>query len=251
MDGTLGDPVLEAPSTELQFLKSQPPKERSSRGLVVMLVVGALVFVGALLWRPVVHGLLGGGHSYEFIAIDPANGDPVTWDHCMAIRYMVNPEGAPENWRQMVGDAFDDIAKHSGFVFVDAGETRNRVINNTWSPGQKRGEPILIIWSSQGRIHSLQGNTVGLGGGASIKVDGRTRLVTGRIALDSEAHSRTYDPISEIDQRMILEHEIGHVLGLDHVSDPRQLMAASYTGQAGLGKGDISGLKKLHAVPCG
>ena len=41
----------------------------------------------------------------------------------------------------------------------------------TYTPGSTRGEPVLIFWSSQGRLHNLQGNTVGLGGGAMIEVD--------------------------------------------------------------------------------
>ena len=50
---------------------------------------------------------------------------------------------------------------------------------------------------------------------------------------------------------MILEHELGHVLGLDHAKARQELMYAGYHGQRGLGKGDIAGLKRLHDVPCG
>lgn len=249
MDGSFGEPVLGAPPAYPP--PPTPPPPRSNRGLIAVLVIGAVVLVGVLVVRPVASALFLGHNSYAFIGTDPANGDPVTWDHCAAIRYQVNPEGAPENWQAMVTAAFDDIEKHSGFVFMDAGETKNRVLSGAWSPGASRGEPILIIWSSQGRMHSLQGNTVGLGGAAPMTVDGRLRLVTGTIALDRESHSRTYDPMTSRDQQLILEHEIGHVLGLDHVADPRQLMAASYNGQDGLGKGDINGLKALHDVPCG
>ena len=71
------------------------------------------------------------------------------------------------------------------------------------------------------------------------------------IVLDAESHSRTYDALSSREQQLILMHEIGHVLGLAHVDDPRQLMHAAYVGQDGLGKGDVTGLEKLHAVPCG
>lgn len=214
------------------------------------MALGAAVFVGALLWSPVVGAFNGGSGSYAFMRVD-GNGDPITWDHCSAIRYQVNPEYAPENWREIVDGAFDDVAEHSGFVFLDAGETRNRVLSYAYTPGATRGEPVLIIWSSQGRLHGLQGDTIGLGGGASIEVDGRQRLVTGSIALDRESHSRTYDPLDTRTQQLVLEHEIGHVLGLDHVGDGRQLMAAAYTGQERLGAGDISGLEALHAVPCG
>jgi hypothetical protein len=49
---------------------------------------------------------------------------------------------------------------------------------------------------------------------------------------------------------LIVAHELGHVLGLDHTSDPNQLMYASYHGQDGFGKGDRHGLERLHDVPC-
>ena len=50
--------------------------------------------------------------------------------------------------------------------------------------------------------------------------------------------------------QMVLEHELGHVLGLDHTGNAQQLMYEGYHGQQGLGKGDIAGLKRLHDVPC-
>jgi hypothetical protein len=212
---------------------------------VGVLVAASLVFVLVVLWSVV----SGGKDSYAFLRTTAA-GEPITWDHCSAIRYQVNPEGAPENWREVVDGAFDEVAESSGFVFLDAGVTANRTLAGTFNPGSTRGEPVLIIWSSQGRLHSLQGDTVGLGGGAMVEVNGIQRLVTGAVALDAEAHSRTYDPMTARTQQLVLMHEIGHVLGLDHVDDRGQLMNASYVGQDGLGPGDIAGLKALHDVPC-
>jgi hypothetical protein len=253
MEGTLGGPVFpERPAPP-------PPEPRSaaSTGQLIALGVAALLLLSILLGNPLTSALWnalgdGGRGSYEFIRTDPDHGgDPVTWDHCLAIRYQVNPEGAPEDWREIVTAAFDDISDKSGFVFVDAGETRNRVISGEYRPGATRGEPVLIIWSSQGRMHSLQGGTIGLGGGASVSVNGRLRLVTGSIILDSDTHNSAVDPMSSLEQQLVLEHEIGHVLGLDHVDDDRQLMAPAYAGQDSLGPGDIAGLEALHAVPCG
>jgi predicted Zn-dependent protease len=69
------------------------------------------------------------------------------------------------------------------------------------------------------------------------------RYVIGQVTLDSSEK----DPF---ETRMVLEHELGHVLGLDHTDDSSQLMYKAYHGQNGLGKGDIAGLKRLHDVPC-
>jgi hypothetical protein len=214
--------------------------------VAVKVVLAAVVAIALLVAWTVLDG---GRDSYAFLRTTPS-GDPISWDHCTAIRYQVNPEGAPDNWREIVDGAFDEIAENSGFVFLDAGETANRTLAGTYSQGSSRGEPVLVIWSSQGRLHGLQGDTVGLGGGAMLEVEGLPRLVTGVIALDAESHSRTYDAMPARTQQLILMHEIGHVLGLDHVDDDRQLMHASYVGQEGLGKGDIAGLKALHDIPC-
>ncbi|MBJ7358749.1 matrixin family metalloprotease [Nocardioides sp.] len=217
------------------------------RRIVVRVVLGLVLLVCGLTFCAVLDG---GRGSYAYMHTT-SDGDPVSWDHCTAIRYQVNPEGAPGNWRELVDGAFDEMAANSGFVFLDAGETANRTLAGTFDPRGTRGEPVLVIWSSQGRLHGLQGDTVGLGGGAVLEVRGLPRLVTGVIALDAESHSRTYDAMSTRDQQLILMHEIGHVLGLDHVNDDRQLMNTYFDEQTGLGKGDIAGLKALHDIPCG
>jgi predicted Zn-dependent protease len=49
---------------------------------------------------------------------------------------------------------------------------------------------------------------------------------------------------------LILAHELGHVLGLDHVDDVDELMNAEYVGQTGFGPGDREGLKRLYDLPC-
>ena len=70
-----------------------------------------------------------GGGSYAFLATEGDN--PVTWDHCHAIRYQVNPKGAPENWQELVDDAVQDIEDASGFVFMDLGTTsKTRLIGS-------------------------------------------------------------------------------------------------------------------------
>jgi hypothetical protein len=201
-------------------------------------VVALGVVVGVLLLRQVIGGL--GGHSYEFLAMQGDN--PVTWNHCQAIPYQVNPKGAPTNWPEIVDAAIDDIENASGFVFADQGTTVKtsligyRYEGNEW-------EPVLIAWSDRYQNQSLDGAVAGRGGGGTIDVNGTKRYVVGQITLDATVED------SEA-TRLILEHELGHVLGLDHTSDSSQLMYPSLDSQQGLGDGDIAGLKRLHDVPC-
>src|SRR4051812_14457323 len=173
--------------------------------------VGAALVVVLLVVRAV---LGSSSHSYEFIAMQ---GDrPVTWDHCHAIRYSVNPKGGPDNWAEIVHDAVADIEKASGFVFADLGTT---VKTHLIGQGQYAGnewEPVLITWSDRLQDQTLDGNVVGHGGSAPIDVNGTKRYVIGDVTLDANEK----DPFAT---RMVLEHELGHVLGLDHTSDPSQL----------------------------
>jgi hypothetical protein len=199
-------------------------------GAVVVLV---LIFKAAL-------GAFGGG-GYEFLATQGDN--PVTWNHCQAIPYQVNPKGAPENWQEIVHAAVADIEKASGFVFADRGTTVKTQLIGAGRYAGNEWEPVLIVWSDRYQNQGLDGGVIGRGGGGTIRVNGVLRYVVGQVSLDSSEK----DPF---ETRMVLEHELGHVLGLGHTSDRGQLMYGGYHGQKGLGKGDIAGLKRLHDVPC-
>ena len=50
--------------------------------------------------------------------------------------------------------------------------------------------------------------------------------------------------------RAIVQHELGHVLGLDHVDDPGELMYDTSSGRTDFGPGDLEGLARLAGVPC-
>lgn len=45
-------------------------------------------------------------------------------------------------------------------------------------------------------------------------------------------------------------HEIAHVVGLSHVDEPTELMAATNSGQIDFGPGDREGLARLGSLPC-
>jgi Matrixin len=213
-----------------------PPEARRRRGWVAGGVAAVVLLI--LLGRAVLGSFSGG--SYEFLS---TQGDvPVTWNHCQAIPFQVNPKGAPPDWQDIVRAAIDDVQDASGFVFADRGTTvKTQLIGNRY-PGNE-WEPVLIVWSDRYQDEGLDGRVVGLGGGRSLEVNGVRRYVIGQVSLDSTEK----DPFVT---RMVLEHELGHVLGLGHTSDPQQLMYEGYHGQTGLGKGDIAGLKALHDVPC-
>ena len=50
--------------------------------------------------------------------------------------------------------------------------------------------------------------------------------------------------------RAIVVHELAHVLGLDHVDDPDELMHPVTASRTGLGPGDLQGLALLGQAAC-
>jgi hypothetical protein len=212
-------------------------QRRAWRRWGIIAGVAGVAFIVVL--QLIVRSLSGG--SYAFISM---HGDyPITWNHCQAIRYQVNPKGAPENWQEIVHRAIDDIEKESGFVFADRGTSVKTELIGAGLYAGNEWEPVLIVWSDRYQDQMLDGGTIGFGGSRVAEMKGIPRLVIGQVTLDSNVK----DPEQT---QLVLEHELGHVLGLDHVEDPDQLMYPAYHGQKGLGRGDINGLKRLHDVPC-
>jgi hypothetical protein len=199
-------------------------------------------------FRQLVDHLTGGGDgSYAFVVT--ADGDPVGWDHCQPIHYVVNPAGAPDDWEDVVEGGVSEISEASGFEFEYDGTSVERSFEERVSDPD-RPPPVLIAWADSAEVPDLEGSTAGIGGGTPVRVGGRVRYVTGIVVLDTDAYDRMElrgDPRVE---QLILAHELGHVLGLDHVDDIGELMNAEYVGQGGFGPGDREGLEQLHGLPC-
>jgi hypothetical protein len=109
---------------------------------------------------------------------------------------------------------------------------------------------VLVAWASSDEVPDLAGSTAGIGGSTPARVGGRVQYITGMVVLDTEAYDRMERQGDDRAEELILAHELGHVLGLDHVDDVGELMNAEYVGQDGFGPGDQEGLERLHDLPC-
>lgn len=199
--------------------------------------------------RQFVDGLVGGEKSYTFIATEP-NGLPISWDACEPIHYVVNPAGAPDDWEGVVEDAISEVEDASGFEFESDGTSDDTSAERRENRSQP-GLPVLIAWAPPAEVPELEGNTVGIGGASALTSNGETRYVTGVVVLDEPEYDQMQRTGRDLAARLILAHELGHVLGLDHFDDANQLMHPQYVGQRGFGDGDRAGFKELHDIPCG
>lgn len=201
-------------------------------------------------FRQVIDHLTGsGGGTYAFV-VTTSNGDPVGWNHCEPIHYVVNPSGAPGDWENTVEDGIDEISDVSGFRFAFDGTTEERSFDQRLADPQDP-PPVLIAWADASEVPDLEGSTAGIGGSTPVRSGGRVRFVTGIVVLDTGAYDRMEVTGETTAERLILAHELGHVLGLDHVDDIGELMNAEYVGQSGFGPGDREGLQQLRELPCG
>jgi matrixin len=193
---------------------------------------------------------------HAFMNTTPS-GRPVSYDPCRPIPYAVNPTGMPAAGAALIDEAIAEINKATGLTFVGVGTTQE-------PPGPQRDAarpseagqtwpPLLIAWVTAAEYPMVGNDTEGVGGSTYYQPDGpeSARYVTGQVVLERD---RMAELLAEGDghvrARAIVIHELAHVVGLDHVDDPGELMAPTYTGLTGLGPGDRQGLTTLGAGPC-
>jgi predicted Zn-dependent protease len=75
--------------------------------------------------------------------------------------------------------------------------------------------------------------------------------VTGGVELDAAqfAELLSRDDGAAVARAIVL-HELGHALGLAHVSDPAQLMYPTQSGVWDFAAGDLAGLAQLSSGAC-
>lgn len=235
-----------------------PPEESPARrkhgsgtailaGLLVVLVT-ITVTLGPVDTVRAVRDLLRSedGDGYAFLLTQPGSHEPVTYDPCQVIRVAVNPRDAPDAYADLVATAISHVSGPSGLRFEVVGETDDR-------PGQERSlsDPVLVSWADDDEVPELEGLVAGVGGSSAVTRGGRTYYVTGSVTLDRGVFDDLMDePGGRLDAQAIVDHEFGHLVGLDHVKDRGELMRATNSGQLEWGPGDLAGLALLGQGRC-
>ena len=144
--------------------------------------------------------------------------------------------------------AIDHIGEPTGLEFVRVGTTNVRDFERSYDPSAGTYPPVLVAWATADEVPALEGDVAGIGGSAATALSTRdARYVTGQVVLDADDFGDIRNPN---EAQAIIDHEFGHLVGLDHVDDPNELMHAENTGQTSFGPGDLEGLSILGDLAC-
>jgi hypothetical protein len=191
--------------------------------------------------------------SFAFLRIGkesvPVRNNPSADQH-----YVINPAFAPAGAVDEVKSAFARLAAATGIRFVYDGTTAESHVRfgkrASYQPTLygNRWAPILISWTPATVEPLLAGGTLGYGGSTSYwSGSSDEAYVTGEVVFDTDQTVLANGFGPGLTRGNLIQHELGHVVGLDHVDDRSQLMYPSIHSASpdGYGVGDKAGLAQL------
>ena len=189
-------------------------------------------------WRGLLSGWVGGtewsASHYAFLNTRE-DGSPVRWERD-TITYSVSAVATRADV-DAVTKAMQALSDATGFEFRMVGRTEMTPSTTNLTEAET---DVTIAWVKRSDTDAF--NALGkdsLAAGFGLVGDGT--YVKGAVVIDEQTA-----PQGDTLQRAVM-HEMGHVLGLEHVSDKTQLMAADLTMSWGLrlGSGDLHGLQAV------
>jgi hypothetical protein len=227
------------------------PRRRRGAAIIATIVAGTLV-IGAVAGGIDVSqniGPKGSSTDYRFLAV--IGGEPVRWNPCEPIHYVIDPGLAPDGSIDDVHEAIRRISSATGITFVFDGlsseipeRDRQPYEPATYGP---RWAPVLIAWVTPNQTDiAFSGNGHAFAAVArplTAPSDPR-QFVSGWIAVN-ELDPNPPGWSEPGDQGPTVLHELGHIMGLNHVPSKAEIMEPSGGLVTNLGPGDREGLALL------
>lgn len=188
----------------------------------------------------------GGNGSFKFLSTQRDGKTPVGYDPCQVIEIQINPQGAPADHLDLVETAARHVSAATGLAFEVIGTTDDR-------PGDRmdsvRRQPVLVAWAIEDEVPDLADDVAGVAGSQAVSMGGgRAYYVTGSVVLDIDVFDNERTAPEQL--QAIVDHEFGHLVGLDHVDDTTELMYSETVGVQQFAEGDLRGLAKIGRIPC-
>ena len=172
--------------------------------------------------------------SYKF-SVTSTDGGYTRWNPCQSIQVRVNFAGAQPHGRAAFANAIEQARRATNLDLV--------VTEVTTNPAPANGQ-LTVRWGTSADHPSLTGSVLAIGGFSYAP----GQIVRGSVIVRSDLAFNTSHGTEDM-LTGTLAHELGHALGLSHVTDPTQLMYAYANGYDTYQAGDLSGLRLLGAQP--
>jgi hypothetical protein len=196
-----------------------------------------------------------GQGGYAFLSVR-TDGSPVTFDPCRRVHVAVRPDHEPSGGRELLLGALADLSAATGLQFVDDGATDEppSEVREPYQPERygDRWAPVLVTWSTPAESPMLADGVLGRAGPHSFGTSADDeRYVSGTAVFNGPALDAQLRRGEREKARAVLLHELGHLVGVGHVTDPYQVMydTNSYP-LPNYRAGDLRGLEKLGLGRC-
>lgn len=194
--------------------------------------------------------------GYAFLLLQDDEVTPVTWSPCRPIHWVVRPDHMPVGGQTLMTEAVDEVSRLTGITFVYDGVTDEAPSSErtAYQPDRypDRWAPLLIAWLTEDEVTDFGDDILGRGGSTAFRTpSGDRAYVSGEVRLDATKMNEAI-----VNRRIdlvhaVLLHELGHVMGLDHVTDTQQLMfPKAQLTLTELGRGDIRGFAYAGQGAC-
>jgi len=187
---------------------------------------------------------------YRFYSVQGTPSEPVRWNPCAAVTYRINPNGyAGTGAISRVRAAVAEVSAATGIRFSYLGRTAV-VPDDPLNPTAGTTADVVIAWARSGwgaRRSAMMpsgSRVVGIGGYSTMHTNRGFQLARHGYVVFNAGRVFT---MSARRQYVVALHELGHLVGLDDVTDARQIMNYSVLlhGPSHYASGDLWGLHRL------
>lgn len=194
--------------------------------------------------------------SFAYIGRQTDGTTPVTWSPCRPIHYVVRTTNASSDGPGLLRSALDEISRDSGLIFVDDGTTDENpsAARAIYQPDRygERWAPVLISWVTEKEDPDMTSEVLGITRPrSSFTGDGTEVWVSGQVALNADLIATVQKKLGVKATRTVFLHELGHLVGLDHVQAAKAVMFPSYRASVvTFTPAEVEGLRSLGSGAC-
>lgn len=176
---------------------------------------------------------------------------PVVWQTCAPIEVRVNAGPGGAGAFSEIRNAFDEMSQLTGLQFTLT-RSDDLVPRSNWAASDQARAlgsppPVIIGWVEPSETDLLRSGVAGAAVANPLRSGSQRSIVSGAIALDANQYGSFQNRNGDgKTRRNLLLHEIGHLLGLDHVDDRSALMHPVVGEQSpdGFAPGEASALRR-------